>query len=212
MENKNWHKETVIEETISNLEKNNMNAFHIKSIDELHSKIKELVKLGSLVSVGGSMTLFETGVIDLLREEDYTFLDRYKDGLTQDDIKQIYRDSFSADAYFTSTNAITRKGELYNVDGRGNRVAAMAYGPDKVIVVCGYNKIVDDVDAAIMRNRNVAAPINAKRLNRKTPCAKTGYCMDCTSPDRICGEYVIIKRQMVSERITVLILDDSYGY
>jgi len=212
MENKSWHKDTVIEETISNLEKNNMSGFHIKSISKLHSKIKELVNSGSTVSVGGSMTLFETGVIDLLREEDYTFLDRYKEGLTPGDIKQIYRESFSADAYFTSTNAITRKGELYNVDGKGNRVAAMAYGPDQVIVVCGYNKIVDDIDAATMRNRNIAAPINAKRLNRKTPCAATGYCMDCSSPDRICSEYVVIKKQMMKGRITVLILDEDYGY
>lgn len=212
MDNKNWHKNTVIQETISNLESNNMRGFHIKSLEELHKKIKELVAEGSIVSVGGSMTLFETKVIDLLREENYTFLDRYKEGLNYDDIKKIYRESFSADAYFTSTNAITRKGELYNVDGMGNRVAAMVYGPDQVIVVCGYNKIVDDINAATMRNRNISAPINAKRLNRKTPCAETGYCMDCKSPDRICAEYVVIKRQMIKDRITVLILDDSYGY
>ena len=212
MDNKKWHKDTVVSEIIENLEKNNMKGFHIKSIEDLHNKIKELVAGGSTVSVGGSMTLFETGVIDLLRNEDYNFLDRYKEGLSPADIKQIYRDSFSADAYFTSTNAITRKGELYNVDGSGNRVAAMIYGPDKVIVVCGYNKIVDDVDSAIKRNRSVSAPINAKRLSRKTPCAQTGYCMDCNSPERICSEYVIIRKQMVKDRINVLILDESFGY
>lgn len=212
MENIRWHKDVIVKETIKNLVKNNMSGFHIKSKEELHSKIKELVKAKSTVSVGGSITLFETGVINLLRKEDYNFLDRYEEGLSADDIKNIYRKSFSADAYFTSTNAITRSGELYNVDGRGNRVAAMIYGPDKVIVICGYNKIVDDIDAAIKRNKNISAPINAKRLNRKTPCATSGTCMECSSPDRICSDYVLIKKQMDKDRICVLILDESYGY
>ena len=109
-------------------------------------------------------------------------------------------------------NIITEDGELYNVDGNGNRVAAMLYGPDKVIVICGINKIVKDVDEAIKRNKAISAPMNAKRLNKKTPCAKVGYCMNCNSPERICNEYTLIKKQRSSERMHVIFLNENLGY
>lgn len=198
--------------TIENLEKNNMKGYFVQNEEETINKIEELIKEEDTVTVGGSMTLFETGIIDFLRNGKYNFLDRYKEGLTPEDIKDIYRKSFSADAYFTSSNAVTEEGELYNVDGRGNRVAAMIYGPDKVIVVVGVNKIVKDLDEAIMRNREWAAPANAKRLDKKTPCAEVGYCMDCKSKDRICSEYVVIKRQMDEGRIHVVIVNKELGY
>lgn len=198
--------------TIENMEKNNMQGYFVQNEEEAVNKISEIIKEGDTVTVGGSMTLFETGVMDFLRNGKYNFLDRYKEGLTPEDIKDIYRKSFAADAYFTSSNAITEEGELYNVDGRGNRVAAMIYGPDKVIVVAGVNKIVKDLDEAIMRNREWAAPANAKRLNRKTPCAEVGYCMDCKSEERICSDYVVIKRQMVKDRIHVIIVNKNLGY
>lgn len=201
-----------VDRIIKNLEKNNMNGYFVQNEDELLTKIKELINKGDTVSVGGSMTLFETNVIELLRNKDYNFLDRYEENLTPDDIKRIYRESFSADAYFIGTNAITMEGELYNVDGRGNRVAAMLYGPDKVIVITGTNKIVKNLDEAITRNREYAAPINAKRLNRNTPCVDTGYCMDCSSKDRICNEYVLIKKQLEKDRIHVILVNGNYGY
>ena len=157
------------------------------------------------------MSLFETWVIEHLRSGRCEFLDRYKEGLTADEIKEIYRKSFFCDAYFTSTNAITEEGELYNVDGNGNRVAAMLYGPDKVIVIAGVNKIVKDINEAIYRVENLAAPANAKRLNRKTPCTVTGKCMNCNSPERICREYTVI-RKPVPNRIFVLLLNEEYGY
>lgn len=204
--------EKKVSRTIENLEKNNMKGYFVQNEEEAVKKVEELIKEGDTVSVGGSMTLFETGVIDHLRNGKYNFLDRYKEGLTPEDIKNIYRKSFAADAYFTSSNAITEEGELYNVDGRGNRVAAMIYGPDKVIVVVGVNKIVRDLDEAIMRNREWAAPANAKRLNRKTPCAEVGYCMDCNSNDRICSDYVAIRRQMEQGRIHVIIVNKDLGY
>jgi len=198
--------------TIKNLRKNNMNGYFVQDEKEALKKIEELIGEGDTVSVGGSMTLFETGVIDFLRNGKYNFLDRYEEGLAPEDIKEIYRKSFSADAYFTSSNALTEEGELYNVDGRGNRVAAMIYGPDKVIVIVGINKIVRDLDEAIMRNRELAAPANVKRLNKKTPCAEVGYCMDCKSKDRICNEYVVIKKQMDGDRIHVIIVNKELGY
>ncbi|MCY6484726.1 lactate utilization protein [Clostridium aestuarii] len=204
--------EKRVERTIENLEKHNMNGYFVQNEKEALKKIEELMNEGNTVSVGGSMTLFESGAIEFLRSDKYNFLDRYKKDLTKDQIKDIYRKSFSADVYLTSSNAITEDGELYNVDGTGNRVAAMVYGPDKVIVVVGVNKIVKDLDEAIMRNREIAAPANAKRLNRSTPCAKVGYCMDCTSKDRICNDYVVIRRQGSIGRIHVIIVNKELGY
>ncbi|MDQ0151273.1 lactate utilization protein [Eubacterium multiforme] len=207
-----WSNEIKINRTIESLKKNNMNGYYAKNREELIKLIETIVKTGSKVSCGGSMTLFETGIIDHLRCERYEFLDRYKEGLTKEEVVDIYKKAFFADAYFVSSNAVTEKGELYNVDGNGNRVAAMLYGPDKVIVICGVNKIVKDVHEAIKRNRECAAPINAKRLSRKTPCTKVGYCMDCNSPERICNEYTLIKRQNNPERIHVIFLNENIGY
>ncbi|MCK8058647.1 MULTISPECIES: lactate utilization protein [unclassified Fusibacter] len=201
-----------IDRTIEALKKNNMNAYFVEHHEMLVQLLKDLIPEKSTVGIGGSMTLFETGTVDFLRSHDINFLDRYQPDLTPEDIKQIYRDSFSADIYMTSSNAVTESGNLYNVDGRGNRVAAMIYGPDKVIVVVGSNKIVRDDQAAILRNREIAAPANAKRLSRKTPCNHLGYCTDCDSPDRICANFVFMRKQMVKDRIHVLILDEQLGY
>lgn len=204
--------EKRVERTITSLNNNNMDGYYVKDEKELFAKIKELTNERDTVSVGGSMTLFETGLIDFLRTENYNFIDRYAEGLSKEDIKEIFRKSFSADVFFASSNAITEEGELYNVDGVGNRVAAMIYGPDKVIIVAGVNKIVKDLDDAITRNREISAPANAKRLNRKTPCAKVGYCMDCTSPERICSAYTLIKKQIQRGRIHVIFVDKELGY
>ena len=206
-----WVNEVKINRTLESLRKNNMESFLINTHEELISKIEELVDADSKVSFGGAMTLFETKVMEHLRSGRYELLDRYKEGLTQKEIKEIFRESFFCDAYFTSTNAITEKGELYNVDGNGNRVAAMLYGPDKVIVIAGINKIVKDINEAIHRVENIAAPANAKRLDKKTPCTVTGKCMNCSSPERICREYTVI-RKPVPNRIFVLLLNKEYGY
>lgn len=201
-----------VNRTIENLEKNNMSGYFVEDENEALEVVKSIIKDGDIVSVGGSMTLFETNLIQFLRDGNYNFLDRYADGLKPEDIKELYRKSLFADAYFTSSNAITEDGELYNVDGRGNRVAAMIYGPDKVIVLVGINKIVKDLNEAINRNREIAAPANAVRLNRKTPCAEVGYCMDCRSDDRICNQYTLIKKQMEKGRIHVIIINKELGY
>ena len=207
-----WVDEQKIKRTMKNLEKNNIESYFVEDNSALIEKISEFVKEGDTVSVGGSMTLFETGVIEFLRNGKFNFLDRYEQGLNGNDIKDIFRKTFSADAYFVSSNAVTEKGELYNVDGTGNRVAAMIYGPDNVIVIVGVNKIVRDVQEAIERNKEYAAPANAKRLNRNTPCTKVGYCMDCSSSERICNDYVLIRRQGQKGRIKVIIVGKELGY
>lgn len=207
-----WVNEMKIQNTIKALENNNMKGYLAKNKDELINIINTLTNEGDTVSCGGSMTLFESNVIDYLRSGRFNFLDRYEGNLTKEDLKNLYRKTFSSDVFFTSTNAITENGELYNVDGNGNRVAAMLYGPDKVIVVVGVNKIVKDINEAVERNKSIAAPANAKRLDTNTPCKITGYCMDCRSLDRICCEYTVIKRQRTADRIHVIFLNESFGY
>ena len=201
-----------VERVIKNLEKNNMTGHFVDSTDQLLKLLSELMPPGTSVAVGGSMTLFETGVIDWIRENAYHFFDRYATGLTAAELKDVHRKAFSADTYLCSVNAITEKGELYNVDGNGNRVAAMIYGPDKVIAVVGLNKIVVDLPAAISRNREIAAPANNIRLNTGTPCTLTGSCSDCKTPSRICCAYTTIGFQRTPNRIHVILIDGDYGY
>lgn len=198
-----------MERTAEALRDNNMYCECVDSAEEALEVIESLMNDGDTVTVGGSMTLDEIGVLEMLREGRYNFLDRYEEGA---DIQKIYRDAFFADVFLTSSNAITESGELYNVDGNGNRVAAMTFGPKNVIVVAGYNKIVKDINAAKERIQEIAAPANATRLGCTTPCTKTGHCMDCSSPQRICATSVIMGRQRVQNRIKVILIGEELGY
>ncbi len=201
-----------MERTAEALRKNNMYCECADSAEEALTIIAELMNENDTVSVGGSMTLFEAGVIDMLREGSYNFIDRYKKGLSPEQVQIIYRECFSADVYLTSTNAVTENGELYNVDGNGNRVAAMIFGPRSVIVVAGANKIVRDTDEAKARVERMAAPANAVRLGCDTPCTKTGMCMHCMSDNRICADTVIMARQRIKDRVKVILVAEELGY
>jgi L-lactate utilization protein LutB len=201
-----------IKRTMENLEKHNISAYRAEDEEEALKKIGELIPEGSTIGIGGSMTLFEIGAIDFIRKGNYKVLDRYKEGLTPAEMKEIFRKGFFADAYLTSSNAVTENGELYNVDGTGNRVASMLYGPDRVIVIVGINKLVKDIEEAVLRVEETAAPANTKRLNKGTPCTVTGYCMDCNSEGRICNEYTIIRRQGIKGRIHVIIVNKELVY
>lgn len=207
-----WVEEQKILRTVSALESNQYTVHRIKDSTELCQQLEQFIPKGATVSVGGSMTLFEAGVIKLLRSGDYEFWDRYASGLTPDDIRALYIKSFGADVYFTSSNAITEDGMLFNIDGTGNRVAAMIYGPKQVFVIAGTNKIVRDLDEAISRCQRTASPANAKRLSRNTPCAVTGVCSDCKSPERICADYVLMKRQAIKGRIHIFLVEEALGY
>ncbi|PRX34704.1 YkgG family uncharacterized protein [Orenia metallireducens] len=211
-ENIKWYHDLQIRRLLDNISDNNMQGFYVKTRKELLTKVNELIPKGSVVGVGDSMTLFETGIIDLLRQKDYIFLDKYQENLTRTEKDQLYSDVFSADSFLCSTNAITEEGELYNIDGYGNRVAAMIFGPKQVIIVAGKNKIVKDLEEAKNRVKNIAAPIDAKRLNKNTPCTKVGYCVDCNSKDRICNNITIIKKQLKKDRIKIIIVDENLGY
>jgi len=189
-----------------------MKGYFVKDEQELLKALSDLIEENSVVGVGDSATLQETGVLDFLRKGNYTFLDKYKEGISREEKKQIYIQNFSADTFLCSTNALTENGELYNIDGNGSRVAPMIYGPKQVILVTGINKLVRNKEEAEKRVRNYAAPIDAKRLNKDTPCTKLGRCVDCKSPNRICNDFVIITGQFVKDRIKVIIVAKSLGF
>jgi hypothetical protein len=213
----------AVSKTIKNLERNNMMACFVESKADVVNKVAELMEGGGTVSVVGSMTLFECGVIDHLRCGRYNFQDRYEEGLSRDETEEIFRKAFFADTYISSTNAVTENGELYNVDGNSNRVAAICYGPKSVIIIIGYNKIVEDLDAAVSRVKRTAAPANCTRLSCKTYCSEKGECMSiqtgddgmasgCSSPSRICCSYVVSGYQKIKDRIKVIIVGEALGY
>lgn len=207
-----WFIEKQVERVINALEKHNMKGIFVKDEEELLEVLKGLIPENSIVGVGDSVTLLETGVLDFLRKGNYIFLDKYRDNITREEKKQLYIQNFSADTFLCSTNALTEEGELYNIDGNGSRVAPMIFGPKQVIIVAGINKLVQNLEEAEKRVRNYAAPMDAKRLNKDTPCTKLGHCVDCKSPNRICNDFVTITGQFVKDRITVIIVAKSLGY
>lgn len=210
--NTEWYIDEKIKRTKEALEKNNYDVYVVNTKEDAANMVESIIEKGSTVSFGGSMSILECGVLNNLRNGEYNLLDRYKEGLTSEDIGKLFRESFFADYYLTSTNALTENGELVNLDGNGNRVAAMIFGPKKVVVIAGINKIVRDIDEAYKRVRDEAAPINAKRLSRKTPCGVTGKCMDCSSPERICNHMVVTYRQNIKNRGIVILVKEDIGY
>ena len=201
-----------IDKTLKNLQRNKFDARYVETSEEAVQAVRDMLPEGAAVSFGGSMTLIESGVTDMLAQLPIRLLDRNKPGLTPEQVKDIYRATFSCDVYLCSTNAVTEEGELYNVDGNSNRVAAMLYGPDRVIVVAGVNKIVADVAEANQRVRSVAAPANATRIGCSTPCVITGTCQDCRSDGRICCNTVVMRQQRHPGRVTVLLVGETLGY
>ncbi len=208
--------ETVItkkvERTIKNLEKNGFECYIAKDKAQAVEIAKSFVKEGDTVAGGGSMTIIDTGIDAMLREHPCNYMTRDKTDGTPEGLRALMLKSFDSDVYFGSSNAITEDGILYNVDGNGNRVAAYIYGPKMVVIVAGHNKIVRDIDEAVMRNREVSAPANCVRLGIENPCAKAGKCMDCKTPSRICCNYVAIGHVRQKGRIKVVIILEEAGF
>lgn len=202
----------VVTPTIRALQRNNMAGYFVGTKDELIALLAELIPAGQTVGCGDSVTLEQLGVLNLLRSESYRFYDKYASGLTSEDKRKLYLQNFNADTFITGTNAITMDGKLFNIDGNGSRVAPMLYGPRQVIVVAGINKIVQDVDGAILRTRQIAAPLDAKRLKKQTPCTKLNRCVDCSHPQRICNDFVLITGQFIKNRIKVILVGMELGY
>lgn len=203
------------------LRRNNVDAFCLERADEVVPLIQTLIRPGDVVAIGGSRSLEECDVLPLLRSGEYRFLDRNQPGLSPEQIREIFLQSFGADVYLCSANAVTEHGEIYCVDGNGNRIAALCYGPDSVIMVVGCNKLVSDLEEAQRRVKTVAAPLNAQRLQRATPCAATGtcfgtdqrFCSDgCAAGERICCSYLTLGYQRTPGRIKVILVAEPLGF
>ena len=215
IEAKKWFKKLQIERTVKSLKKHGFEVFFFNTKEDASNKIIDLISPNAVVGIGGSVTLRELGIPDKLRArgnitEDHWWA-RQKES-SSEEILEVRRSQLTSDVFIASANAITETGEIINIDGGGQRVAAMIFGPKKVIVVAGSNKISRNLEEGLWRARNVASPINARRLHRKTPCASTGICNDCNSPDRICGATTIIHKQMRDTPLTIILVEEDLGY
>lgn len=206
--------EAIALKTIRFLEKRFMKGYYFEtSLDAVRS-INNLICDGDIVGLGGSETIIESGLIDELRKRKIKLLDRYKENITKHEVDKMRRSCLMSDVFISSTNAITIDGKLVNQDGIGNRVACMIYGPKKVIIITGINKIVPTVEDAIKRIKSKAAPLDSIRVNIETPCFHTGICNEthCYPPNRICSQQVIIESSMIKDRIHVFIIGENFGY
>lgn len=210
-----------MEKTKNALENNNMTAYTVKTKEEAADIVRSLLKKGAVIASGGSVTLNQCGITDIIKSPDYIYLDR--NSVAPDKTAEIFRKSFSADVYLCSSNAITENGELYNVDGNSNRVAAIAYGPKSVIIIAGYNKIVRNIEEASNRVKKTAAPANTVRLQCDTYCSKSGECAaftkesqditsGCSSDERICCNFLISAKQRHKGRIKVILVAENLGF
>lgn len=209
---KRWYMGERAQRAVKALERNGFHAVYCEDREAAREEILKLVPPGASVGAGGSMTVRELGVLDELARRGHTLYDHWRPGLTQEEILDIRRAQLNCDVFLTSTNALTLGGELVSTDGIGNRVAAMTFGPRKVIVACGGNKIVKDIDAALKRTRETAAPHALKESGLPLPCVQTGVCNDCDSPLRMCRATVILERRPMNTDTTVLVIGEEMGF
>lgn len=200
--------ELLAQTVIKGLKSRNMDGYYAASKEEALKIALELIPEGSTVSMGGSFSVAEIGLKDAMKKGNYNFIDR--DDTEDKDAAALA--AFNADVYLGSTNAISKDGVLVNIDGSSNRVAAYAYGPKKLILVVGMNKVAGDADDAMKRARNYAATMNAQRFPLDTPCKKTGACYDCKSPDTICCQFLITRYERHPGRVHVILVNDTLGF
>ena len=200
--------ELLAEKVIKGLASRNMSGYYAASREDALKTALSLIRKGESVTMGGCMSAREIGLVDALKNGDYRLIDR--DAYA--DKRAAMLAAYDADVFLASANAMTEDGVLVNIDGNANRVSAIAQGPKKVILIVGMNKVCNDVDGAMKRARNVAAPINAQRFGLSTPCAKTGACMNCKSPDTICCQFLITRYSHHAGRIHVILVNDFLGF
>ena len=204
--------ELLAQTVIKGLQSRNMSGYYAASREEALSIALSLIPEGSTATMGGGVSVHEIGLVDALKNGNYSFIDRddYADK------REAALLAYDADVFLASCNAVTSDGVLVNIDGNSNRVSAIAHGPKKVIFIVGMNKVCDDVDGAMKRARNVAAVTNAQRFNISTPCSKpcskTGTCMNCKSPDTICCQFLITRYSRHAGRIHVILVNDNLGF
>lgn len=206
-ENRFKRNELLAEKVIKGLVSRNMTGYYAKDKDEALRLALSLIPEGSKVTHGGSSSIAEIGLMEELKSGRYQYVSR-SDG----DKRAAELFAYDADVYLGSVNAMSEDGVLVNIDGHSNRVSAYAYGPKKLVLIVGLNKVASDVDSAMKRARHEAAPINAMRFGINTPCSKLGSCMDCKSPDTICCQFLITRFSKHADRIHVILVNDSLGY
>ena len=198
----------LAQKVIKGLASRNMTGYYAHDKEEAVKIALGLIPDGSSITMGGSVSAREIGLVDTLKVGNYSFIDR--------DLAENKRAAalaaYDVDVFLASCNAMTEDGVLVNIDGNANRVSAIAFGPRKVVFIVGMNKVCKDVDSAMKRARNVAAPVNAQRFGLDTPCSNTGSCMDCKSPDTICCQFLITRYSRHDDRIFVILVDDNLGF
>lgn len=206
-ENMKKRNERLAQTVIKGLQSRNMTGYYAEDKEAALKQALELIEENSTISMGGCMSAHEIGLVQALQEGNYQYLDRSKmeprEGLLA---------AYDSDVFLSSANAMTSDGILVNIDGNSNRVSCIAQGPKKVIFIVGMNKVCDDLDSAMKRARNVAAPINAQRFEVKTPCKETGKCFDCKSPDTICCQFLITRYSRHTGGIHVILVNDNLGF
>lgn len=201
----------LAEHIIHSLQSRHMNGYYAATKEEALQTALSLIPENSSVSWGGSASAAEIGLLDAVRNGNYTVIDR-ETAATPAERRQLMKQGLTAEVFLMGTNAITEDGQLVNLDGNGNRVAALCYGPDKVIILAGLNKVSATLEDAIHRVRCTAAPINAQRFPGNTPCRKTGCCGDCRKDDCICSQLVITRLSMDPNRIHVILVGEPLGF
>ena len=200
--------ELLAQQVIKGLESRNMSGYYAASREEALRQALALIPEGGTVTMGGGMSVHEIGLVDALKAGNYNFIDRDQ----CQDKRAAMLAAYDADVFLSSANAITQDGVMVNIDGNSNRVSAIAQGPKRVVFIVGMNKVCDDLDGAMKRARNVAAPINAQRFGLNTPCSRTGACMDCKSPDTICCQFLITRFSRHADRIHVILVNGNLGF
>ena len=201
-----------VAKTMDNLRRHGFDVRFCETVEAANQLIDSFVKPGAAVGFGGSMTIQEMKTADYLAPKAIEVIDHNLPGLSAAEKAELRQRELSSDVFLTSSNAVTEEGQLYNVDGAGNRIAAMTFGPGKVIIVCGVNKIVPDLSAARERVRQVAAPLNNLRLATGNPCIQAGHCVDCQAEGRICRVTAIMDRKPMMTDITIILVDQKLGY
>ena len=207
-ENIRKRNELLAQKVIKGLQSRNMTGYYAASKEEAKAIALGLIAENSSIAMGGALSAHEIGLVDALKTDRYRFLDRDK----ATDKRAAMLAAYDADWFLSSVNAMTEDGVLVNIDGNANRVSAIAQGPKHVLFIVGMNKVCNDVDGAMKRARNVAAPTNAQRFGLNTPCAKTGACMNCKSPDTICCQFLITRFSRHQDRIHVILVNDNLGF
>jgi hypothetical protein len=207
-----WYQKLQVERTIKALQKHNFDAKFTANASDALGEIFRIIPEGATVGIGGSLTLNQIGFFDEAKRYPIKLMNTTAPGISPEEVLKMRREMLLADVYLSSSNAVTEEGQLYNIDATGNRVGAMMFGPKKVILVCGVNKIVKDIEEAQRRVQEWVAPMNAKRLGLKTPCAETGECADCSSPQRICNIYTVLARKPLRTDIVVILVGEQLGF